>query len=289
MINTSVTIFNYNTYELTRACVASIVHYCPHQIPEIIVVSNSSSDRPISGLVSEFPMIQLIELESNIGFAAANNVGINIARHPYVLLLNSDTELQSNCIAQTAAILEQHPDIGAVTTALIFPNGEFQNNFQQFPSAKKEALEFFRLHRVFKSLYYKWSLSPTDHSKNQYCDWIWGAYFHFRKADLTLLNGQRLSERFFMYGEDIEWGFQFQKIGKRCFFLSEEMVVHHMGASNFGDDFKKLKTIIDHEKMIIKTYKGFLAVKAWQFFKFLNHLSQLHRNKRNWKIACLYL
>ena len=55
---------------------------------------------------------------------------------------------------------------------------------------------------------------------NTKCDWLNGAFFMFRKDILSHLPGQKLDERFFMYGEDHLWCWEIQQAGFINYFYS---------------------------------------------------------------------
>ena len=88
----SIIIPSYNTKELLRECLLSIIGQDIEKITyEIIVVDNNSKDSSCEMLEKEFPKVILIKNKENLGFSKANNLGIKKTKGRYVLFLNSDT------------------------------------------------------------------------------------------------------------------------------------------------------------------------------------------------------
>ena len=90
MIDLSIIIVNYNTFEFTKKCINSIYQNTYGVIFEIILIDNASSDGSQNLLKNEFPQITFILNNENLGFAKANNQGIAISEGRHILLLNSD-------------------------------------------------------------------------------------------------------------------------------------------------------------------------------------------------------
>lgn len=97
-MDVSVIIVNYNTLDLTRNCLKSIYEQTKDINFEVIVSDNGSVDGSIEMIRQDFPQVVLIENNANLGFGAANNRGLKIARGKYILYLNSDTLLQNNVV-----------------------------------------------------------------------------------------------------------------------------------------------------------------------------------------------
>ena len=91
MIDVSIILVNYNTYNLVLECIESIEKFTTKNSYEIIVVDNNSPDRSIENLNSIFPYVKLILNEENSGFGAGNNLGFTKAIGKYTFFLNSDT------------------------------------------------------------------------------------------------------------------------------------------------------------------------------------------------------
>src|SRR5262249_22501287 len=65
-----------------------------------IVVDNASSDGSVAFIKQCYPQYEVITLEPTTGFAHAVNIGVQHASTPYVLVLNTDTELYPDCLAR---------------------------------------------------------------------------------------------------------------------------------------------------------------------------------------------
>jgi hypothetical protein len=97
-MDVSIIIVNYNTSELLKDCINSVLKKTQNVKYELIVIDNASSDCSIKMMKNEFPSIKLIESKENLGFGRANNLGARYATGKYLLLLNTDTLLINNAI-----------------------------------------------------------------------------------------------------------------------------------------------------------------------------------------------
>ncbi|OQY80400.1 MAG: hypothetical protein B6D41_21055 [Chloroflexi bacterium UTCFX4] len=89
----AIVIVSWNTRELLRACVQSVLDTTRAAPLQIIVVDNASSDGSPEMIRQRFPHAQLRANATNVGFARANNQAFALCRAKYVLLLNSDAQL----------------------------------------------------------------------------------------------------------------------------------------------------------------------------------------------------
>src|SRR5437868_6036428 len=111
-MDVSILIVNYNTRELTLECIRSVYEQTKALSFEVILVDNASTDGSADAIAEDYPEVQLIRLERNIGFAAANNVGARSACGKYILLLNPDTVILDNAVYTLAAFAAGHPSAG---------------------------------------------------------------------------------------------------------------------------------------------------------------------------------
>ena len=91
----SVIIVNYNTYEYTKNCIESVLNADDDLNGErlefeVILVDNASKDGSIEWLEKEYndePKVLIIKNDENLGFSAANNIGLQEAQGTYLLQL----------------------------------------------------------------------------------------------------------------------------------------------------------------------------------------------------------
>ena len=223
VIDVSIVIINYNTFKMTCDCINSIYKNTTAVSFEIILVDNDSKECDADLFLKSFPELILIKSDSNVGFAKGNNLGIQKTTGKYILLLNSDTLLKNNAIKISFDYLESHPKAGVMSVGLVFPDGTHQSVCQRFPSIRYQLFEFLRLHKfVSKKAAGRILLgSFFNYDENIKSDWVWGTYFLFRKEILELLPNKKLNDDFFMYCEDMQWCWDFRKLGYEIHYCSE--------------------------------------------------------------------
>jgi GT2 family glycosyltransferase len=264
----SIIIINYNTFELTSQCIRSIYEKTTGIDFEILVVDNASQECDPELFLKEFPKIKLIKSAENLGFAKGNNLGIKHAQSDVMLLLNSDTVLKNNAIKLCYNQLINRPEVGVVTCKLLSHDGSIQHQCNRFDRISLLLFERFRLHKLLpKGARGKLLMNGYfDHERTVYCERIWGTFFMFRKEMLKQLPQGKLSDRFFMYGEDYEWCCQINKYSKyKILYVSEAEILHLMGGSRFGDITSPEKTsmILKNRYICMKEYYGKFKTKLY--------------------------
>jgi GT2 family glycosyltransferase len=144
----SIIIINYNTFELTCKCIASLREKLIGVDYEIILVDNASVECDPDLFIEKFPFIKLIKSTVNTGFTGGNNAGVEKATGDYLLLLNSDTELINNAPKICQDYIMAHPEVGMVTSQLIYPDGKIQYNCRRFRTITWELLEVFPFYKL---------------------------------------------------------------------------------------------------------------------------------------------
>jgi len=234
MIQVSVIIINYNTTELTFDCISSVIEHTHDLVYEIILVDNASRSFPAEEFRRLFPAVKLVMSPENLGFAGGNNLGIKQAAGDFILLLNSDTYLKDNAILKTYEYMLRRPKAGAVSARLVYPDGKHQSVAQRFPSVKYQLIELLRLQKLLPKRSAGRLLLGAffRHDENTTADWVWGAYFMFRRELLAKMKDGKLDDTYFMYYEDMQWCMDIKRLGYEVHFCSDAEVVHLMGGSS---------------------------------------------------------
>lgn len=226
----SIIIVSYNTKDLTLQTIASIAASLNtdsqlKKSTEVFVVDNASKDDSVSALKKysktvDFP-IKVIENQQNLGFAHANNIGIQQAKGEYYLLLNSDTIISPKSLPRLIAVFDTHPPkqttaptshsssedaLGIIAPALVYPDGRPQPQGGNLPSL---ATLFFHMTLLDDLPLIGQFLPSTQHTgkrtqsgKYLQKEWVAGTAMLIRREVISEIG--LLDENIFMYGEDIE-------------------------------------------------------------------------------------
>ena len=225
----SIVIVSWNTREWLARCLDRVRAQTrtPH---EIIVVDNASTDGSHELVATEFPGVHLVANERNLGFAAGCNQGLERARGAYWLLLNPDTEVLDGALDRLIAYLERHPEVAAVGPRLENLDGSLQPSAFAFYGTWRSLVENRLVQALvpWRSPRSPW-LAFWDHSSERAVDWVMGACLLVRRS--VALRVGLLDERFFMYGEEVDWQWRMAEAGHRIVYWPEARVRHRKGAS----------------------------------------------------------
>ncbi len=282
----SIIILNYNSFQLTADCIRSVLTHTGELEAEIILVDNDSTECDPGRFLELFHSIKLVRSGRNGGFAFGNNKGIEIANGEYILLLNSDTIINEDSFQASVEYYRQHPDTGVLGCRMTYPDGTIQYTARRFRSISWELLDLFRFIPLMMN-YEKRSRRMLgkyfQHDRNMDCDWLNGAYFMFSKNILNKLPGQKLDDRFFMYGEDQLWCEQVKKLGYVNRFFAGTTIVHiNSGSTVIDKQLSLRKTMMKHELEIMRERKG--KGLYYRLFQLIFFLKERIRNAIKWMI-----
>ncbi|WP_080238912.1 glycosyltransferase [Spirosoma rigui] len=218
----SIIIVNYKTPQLILDCLASVYHHTSGITFEILIVDNQSEDNSRTLIEAVYPAIRWFDMGYNAGFARANNLGIRQARSRNILLLNSDTLLLDNLLARCVRLLDEQPDVAAVSARQLNRDRQVRPNLYTTFGQMRRAFYILPAGNAVQDQLKK--LIPDTHydDPNQ-VDWLSGAFLMTRVS--TIAKAGELDESFFMYGEDVEWGYRLGRQG-RMILLQDASFVH---------------------------------------------------------------
>ena len=230
----SIVIVNYNTRQLLDDCLASLLAAEePKGGLEIVVVDNASSDGSQALVREKYPLVKLITSGVNRGFSAANNLGVEMANGRFILFLNSDTQVSKHALREPVNYLQEHPDVGALTVRLIYPNGERDpDNHRGFPTPWNAICHFSGLSRLLPNnpRFNGYFQSYQDMQQTHPVDVIAGSYMLMPLALCRELGGW--DETYFFYGEDIDFCYRIRQAGYQIIYYPYVEVLHYKGASS---------------------------------------------------------
>jgi GT2 family glycosyltransferase len=229
----AIIIINYNTCQELQACLGSIR---PEEASQVVVVDNDSSDGSVEMVKSRYPWVSLHANKTNLGYGGAANQAIAGCSAQYVVLLNSDTLLQTGALEGLVRYLDEHPQASIVGPRLINADGTLQASCYSFPRPLDTFLEnstiavsFGRLIRRYipgiRRLYWR----TWTHDSVRIVPWVKGAVLAIRREAFNAVGG--FDESFFMYFEDADLCYRMKKAGWEVHFTPITTIIHVGGAS----------------------------------------------------------
>jgi GT2 family glycosyltransferase len=114
----SIIIAIYNALTLTQACIEALYKTIEDLSFEVIVIDNASEDGSFEWLSEKektLPNLSISRMQTNIGFGPAVNIGLQMAKGKYLVILNNDTIPAPKWLENLVAALETDVSIGIVS------------------------------------------------------------------------------------------------------------------------------------------------------------------------------
>ncbi len=228
----SVVIVSYNTREILHRCFQHLKESADGLKLEIIVVDNASKDGSVEMLEAEYPDIQVIRSEVNLGFGAANNRALLEATGRYVVLLNSDAFLRPDALRRAIDHMEKNPDVGLGGGRLIGPTEAWQPSARCFPSLLNDFLTLSGLSSKFpRSRFFgRADRTWSDPMETAEVDWVPGAFSII--SPKALERAGIFDEDFFLYYEEVDLCRRIKALGFKVVYWPDVVIVHLGGESS---------------------------------------------------------
>lgn len=257
----TVVIVSYNTKNLLLKCLDSVLVEQNGLQLELYVVDNASYDGSAEEVARRYPQVNLIRNTENVGFAKANNQALKEAKGTYVILLNSDTELEAGTLRILTQFMDAHPEAGAVAPKLVYADGTAQPSVDFFPNLFTEFSHLFQLKRLLPTASLRKSvggkagrllgrtartyLQAYDETSDPIeVDCASGGCLVVRKSVIDKVG--LLDEDFFIYMEDMDWCIRMKQAGFKTYYLPQVSVVHHVGKSVAVDKSAQERAFVEH-------------------------------------------
>jgi len=224
-----IVIVSYNCREALDACLRSLASAAPRRAHGIVVVDNHSADGTPDHIRSTHPAVRLLEAGGNVGFAAANNIGIRATRGELVLLLNPDTLVTPGAIDRLCDALESVPLAGVAGPRIVDAAGRAELSYGRMLTPLSELGQ--KMLVVGSDRGATWATRAVERMTRRAHrpDWVSGACLLIRRN--VLEQAGLLDERFFMYTEDVDLCAAVRALGRHILFVPEAEIVHLRGRS----------------------------------------------------------
>ncbi len=224
-----IVIVNWNTGDLLKNCLSSIIEHKDKDIGSVIVVDNASTDDSLNKLTPDIDYLKIIKEKTNHGFGKACNIGAQFCSSKYILFLNPDTEINKNSIKIALEYMEKDSssNIGICGIQLIDHNG-ITASCSRFPSPSRIFFNSIGLTKLIPRL--GSPMRDFSHDSIKEVDQIMGAFFLIRSKLFNLCNG--FDERFFVYYEEVDLSKRVSQLGYKSIFLSKSNAFHVGGGAS---------------------------------------------------------
>lgn len=256
-------IVSYNGEKWINACIQSIFKNNYKNL-QIVLVDNASKDRTLSIAKDDFENIVVFGLKKNIGYGRGANIGIDYAlshKANYVLLLNQDVKLSSNCIENLVKACQEDSNIGiASPIQMTYDGSKADPAFEKLLNSNKLFQDDVRLNRILKNSYE--------------VDTIIGSAILFRVATLETIG--LFDPLYFLYHEEGDLCRRARYHGFQIHFVPRALIFHwHTQLRPKKMSFKaKVSSLYGYYFFILKDpflpvnhnfYSSFKQMKKWVF------------------------
>ena len=221
----AVVVVSWNCAEYLGGCLESLAALA-RPPREVVVVDNASTDGSQALVRERFPRVRLVECATNLGFAAANNLGIRETRSPFVLVLNPDTRLAPDFLEHLLPAFEEHARVGLAAGKLLRFDGRTLDSCGQALGRSRQPIDRGYGHPDTGQL-------DRDEDVFGCC----GAAALYRRAMLDHVADPGpcyFDEAFFAFFEDLDLAWRARRLGWRAVYRHRAIGLHARGGTSSG-------------------------------------------------------
>ncbi|MGW8194188.1 MAG: glycosyltransferase family 2 protein [Desulforhopalus sp.] len=258
---------NWNGREMLDHCLSSLQAQT-YQHFVVTVVDNGSGDGSVELLREEFPAVKLIRLDNNTGFSYAVNRGIECSTAPWLLLLNNDMEVASDCLENLAHAICSYSDYDFFALKMV--NYHDRDIIDGAGDAVFRAGVGYRLGTLEKDS----AVFQRDREVFGACA---GAALYRRNffEQVGLFDPD-----FFAYLEDVDLNMRARRQGRRCMFIASA-IVYHIGSATSGAKINELTVRLSTRNNM------YVLAKNYPLVMFLRFLPAIAVFQCAWLLFCI--
>jgi hypothetical protein len=219
----AVVILNYNGRHLLDDCLTSLEKLT---LPaDVVLADNGSTDGSLAYVRERYPAVRLLDLGTNLGFAAGYNRALAEVEHPWVALLNNDASVSPTWLEHLLAVAGREPRAAILGGKLLFSRRAGDEPLLQSAGACfTDAGTAFEI---------GWGQADRgQHDRPGWVGSIPGAAMLVKRSVFCELGGFDAS--YFAYLEDVDLCWRAWLAGYETHYAPEAVAFHHFGASAGG-------------------------------------------------------
>jgi N-acetylglucosaminyl-diphospho-decaprenol L-rhamnosyltransferase len=274
----SIIIVSYKSREEIGPCLASIPRMVADHPVEVILVDNFPADNVGIMLRDNFPWVNYLDPQSNLGFGRANNLGFAESSGEYVLFLNPDTVVNEKALTHSLERLATDADIGLLSPKLVQADGAMDQACRRsIPTLWDGFCRATGLAVIFPrtALFAGYNLTHLPVDGTYEVGAINGAFMLASRSALVAIapDGKVFDEAFFMYGDDLDLCIRMKLGGYKIVYDGGVQIIHLKGQSVAKEWEAMSQAIFDANRDVyikhfgnsrISRIKYVLAFGAWK-------------------------
>jgi GT2 family glycosyltransferase len=273
-VDVSICIVSFRTRDLLRDCLGSIYKTVDSLSFEIIIVDNNSQDGTLEMLNAEFPGVRLLVNDHNAGYTRPNNQAIRESNGRYVVLINPDTVVKPNAIAELFHFLEDHPEVGIVGPKVLNRDGTLQKQCRRSEARPWDSFCYFSgLSRLFPHdrRFAGYLMTYLDENLVHEAEAVSGSCMMIRRQVIEQIGYQ--DENFFAYQEDTDYCRRTRLAGWKVFYNPSAQIIHYGGEG--GSNVQPFRSIIEWHRSYYLYYRKHFSRDYFFVFNAIYYLGML--------------
>lgn len=230
----SVIIVSWNVKDKLRRNLTALQGSVGDFSREIFVVDNNSADGSADMLRQEFPEVNLIANQENLGFSKANNQALKQASGDYILLLNPDMLVENDTLQKILSWAQHHQSATVSTCRLVDEQGQTIRQVRRFPGFWDQLAVTLKLPHFWPSIINHYLCADFDYDQAAQVDSIRGAFFLINRSNYQRISqGQEpfLNEDYFIWFEEVDFCRQVKAWGGEVWYAPVATCRDYVGAS----------------------------------------------------------
>lgn len=242
-IDISIITVNYNGWKDTREFLDSFIQHIHSVSYELIVVDNASLTDEALSMQQLYPQVKVIRNDKNLGFAGANNKGMEIAQGKYWFFLNNDTLIEKDTFQNLIKRLESDPQIAGVSPLIRDCN---QHRTIQYAGYTPLSSITLRNRSIGEGVT---DASPYPAKETPF---LHGAAMLFKREAIQQVG--KMPEIFFLYYEELDWCAAMNRQGYTLW-VEPSCEILHKGSSTIGNT-SSLKAFYLSRNRLLYAYRN---------------------------------
>jgi hypothetical protein len=281
----AVVVLNYNGAAHLRECFTSLESLTLLEGCKIRVfcVDNASSDHSLELVRREFPQVEILAFDKNLGFTGGYNLAIGEISSEYIALLNNDTKVTPDWLLEMVTAIQSSSEIAIVGSKVLTYGRE---NILQYAGGKFTILGNGYVQGL-------WQEDTEGWSVQKYTGFAMGASFLIRRDVFLELGG--FDDRYFAYNEETDLCWRTWLAGYKILYAPKAIVYHKLGGTggNLNSPFMLSLVVKNRLATLIKNLDtpnvvfGLLLSFIFELYRILFFLR--HRNFQSLKAILIGL